>query len=54
MKEMLERAEPINDDADPEETLLNLNANVSGFIIRKIEGDQVDITYLNAVSNLKK
>ncbi|SCL82896.1 fam-a protein [Plasmodium chabaudi chabaudi] len=49
MKEMLERAEPINDDADPEETLLNLNANVSGFIIRKIEGDQVDITYLNAI-----
>ncbi|SCL92274.1 hypothetical protein PCHDK_000528700, partial [Plasmodium chabaudi adami] len=49
LKEMLERAEPINDDADPEETLLNLNANVSGFIIRKIEGGQVDITYLNAV-----
>ncbi|SCL96301.1 hypothetical protein PCHDK_000549900, partial [Plasmodium chabaudi adami] len=51
LKEMLERAEPINDDADPEETLLNLNANVSGFVIRKIEGDKVDITYLNAIFN---
>ncbi|SCL90422.1 hypothetical protein PCHDS_000533100 [Plasmodium chabaudi adami] len=50
MKEMLERAEPINDDDDPDETLSNLNANVSGFVIRKIEGDKVDITYINAVS----
>ncbi|SCL90048.1 hypothetical protein PCHDS_000530700, partial [Plasmodium chabaudi adami] len=49
LKEMLERAEPINEDADTEETLLKLNANVSGFVIKKIEGDKVDIIYLNAV-----
>ncbi|VTZ69964.1 fam-a protein [Plasmodium chabaudi chabaudi] len=49
LKEMLERAEPIDEDADTEETLLKLNANVSGFVIKKIEDDKVDIIYLNAI-----
>ncbi|SCL83648.1 hypothetical protein PCHDK_000494300 [Plasmodium chabaudi adami] len=50
MKEMLERAEAINEDADPDETLSNLSANVSGFVIKKVDDDKVSITYINAIS----
>ncbi|WBY55180.1 fam-a protein [Plasmodium yoelii yoelii] len=49
MKEILENTQLIETDIDPEEALIKLDTNISGFVIKKVENDQVDVTYINAI-----
>ncbi|VTZ79783.1 fam-a protein [Plasmodium yoelii] len=49
MKEILENTQLIETDIDPEEALIKLGTNISGFVIKKVENDQVDVTYINAI-----
>ncbi|ETB57309.1 hypothetical protein YYC_04817 [Plasmodium yoelii 17X] len=53
MKEILENTQPIQTDIDAEEALIKLGTNIAGFVIKKRD-DNVQVTYINAVSNLKK
>ncbi|EUD70303.1 hypothetical protein YYG_04621 [Plasmodium vinckei petteri] len=53
MKEMLKNAKSIETDIDAEEAFMKLGATISGFIIKKGNHDEVHLTYINAVSNLK-
>ncbi|WBY60513.1 fam-a protein [Plasmodium yoelii yoelii] len=53
IKEMLENTQSIETDIDPEEALTKLGTNIAGFVVKKGD-DNVQVTYINAVSNLKK
>ncbi|EAA17427.1 hypothetical protein [Plasmodium yoelii yoelii] len=48
MKEILENTQSIETDVDPEEALTKFGTNIAGFVIKKGDKDQVDVTYINA------
>ncbi|EAA21543.1 hypothetical protein [Plasmodium yoelii yoelii] len=54
MKKILENTQSIQTGIDPEEALIKLGTNIAGFVIKKGDKDKVDVTYINAVSNLNK
>ncbi|CAD2097699.1 fam-a protein [Plasmodium vinckei lentum] len=49
LKEVYENQKPIELDIDPEEALVKLADNLSGFVIKKGDDDQVHVTYINAI-----
>ncbi|CDU16032.1 fam-a protein [Plasmodium yoelii] len=49
MKEILENTQSIETDVDPEEALTKFGTNIAGFVIKKGDKDQVDVTYINAI-----
>ncbi|SCL91336.1 fam-a protein [Plasmodium chabaudi chabaudi] len=49
MKEVYFNLKAIETDIDPEDALTKLGANISGFVIKKGNDDQVHVTYINAV-----
>ncbi|SCL84064.1 hypothetical protein PCHCB_000502200, partial [Plasmodium chabaudi chabaudi] len=51
--EFFEMTRRIETDINAEQALVNLCSNIAGFII-KHRDDSVEVTYINAVSNLKK
>ncbi|SCL98245.1 fam-a protein, partial [Plasmodium chabaudi adami] len=48
MKEVYFNVKPIETDIDPEDALTKLGANISGFVIKRGDDDQVHVTYINA------
>ncbi|VTZ66328.1 fam-a protein [Plasmodium chabaudi chabaudi] len=51
MKELYSNVKPIETDIDPEDALTQLGANISGFVIKRGDDDQVHVTYINAIHN---
>ncbi|CAD2114542.1 hypothetical protein YYG_05111 [Plasmodium vinckei petteri] len=49
LKEVYENQKPIESDIGPEEALVKLGDNLSGFVIKKGDDDQVHVTYINAI-----
>ncbi|SCL83067.1 fam-a protein [Plasmodium chabaudi adami] len=49
LKEVYENQKSIETGIDPEEALNKLGDNLSGFVIRKGDDDQVHVTYINAI-----
>ncbi|SCL92892.1 hypothetical protein, conserved, partial [Plasmodium chabaudi adami] len=49
MKEVYYNVKAIETDSDPEDALTKLGANISGFVIKRGDDDQVHVTYINAV-----
>ncbi|CAD2108008.1 hypothetical protein YYG_01152 [Plasmodium vinckei petteri] len=49
LKEVYENQKSIELDIDPEEALNKLGDNLSGFVIKKGDDDQVHVTYINAI-----
>ncbi|SCL90479.1 hypothetical protein PCHDK_000521800, partial [Plasmodium chabaudi adami] len=52
MKEVYFNVKPIETDIDPEDALTKLGANISGFVIKRGDDDQVHVTYINAYNDL--
>ncbi|SCL98206.1 hypothetical protein PCHDK_000558000 [Plasmodium chabaudi adami] len=49
MKEVYSNVKPIETGIDPEDALTKLGANISGFVIKSGDDDQVHVTYINAI-----
>ncbi|CAD2100768.1 fam-a protein [Plasmodium vinckei] len=49
LKEVYENQKPIELDIGPEEALVKLGDNLSGFVIKQGDDDQVHVTYINAI-----
>ncbi|SCL83805.1 fam-a protein [Plasmodium chabaudi adami] len=49
MKEVYFNVKPIETGSDPEDALTKLGGNISGFVIKRGDDDQVHVTYINAI-----
>ncbi|SCL88363.1 hypothetical protein PCHCB_000518900, partial [Plasmodium chabaudi chabaudi] len=49
MKELYSNVKPIETGIDPEDALTKLGDNISGFVIKSGDDDQVHVTYINAI-----